>query len=72
VVKDRSDVLLIGSRAVPALAPGTASSAATSVTVPKIASGNYYLLACADDLNVVAESDERNNCVASATVVIVR
>ena len=72
VVKDRSDVLLTGSRAVPALAAGTASSATTSVTVPKIAAGNYYLLACADDLNVVAESDERNNCVASATVVIVR
>jgi hypothetical protein len=71
VVKDKSDVLLIGSRAVPALAPAMASSATTSVTVPKIASGSYYLLACADDLNAVAESDETNNCVASASMVLV-
>jgi hypothetical protein len=70
-VKDKTAVLLIGSRAVPALAPATASSGTTSVTVPKMASGRYYLLACADDLNAVAESDETNNCVASAAVVFV-
>ena len=72
VVKDRSDVLLTGSRAIPTLAPATASSGTATVTVPRMASGKYYLLACADDLNAVAESDERNNCVASAALVVVR
>jgi subtilase family serine protease len=31
--------------------------------------GLYYVLACADDLFAVAESNERNNCIASTTQV---
>jgi len=38
------------------------------VTVPMTA-GTYYLLACADDQAVVAESNEANNCIASAAQV---
>ena len=34
--------------------------------------GNYYLLACADDLNIVVETSESNNCaVASSGLVTV-
>jgi hypothetical protein len=29
----------------------------------------YYLLACADDTKVVGESNEKNNCKASASTV---
>jgi subtilase family serine protease len=31
--------------------------------------GTYYLLVCADDLNAVTETNETNNCRASATTV---
>jgi hypothetical protein len=71
-VKDRNDVLLTGTRAVPALAPGAYSTGTTTVTVPTMAPGKFYLLACADDLGVVAEGAERNNCVASTAIVAVR
>ncbi|HZP63539.1 MAG TPA: CARDB domain-containing protein [Terriglobales bacterium] len=60
--------LLTGNRAVPVLIAGTTSSGTTSVTVPSdMAVGSYYLLACADDTNLVPETNETNNCVATAT-----
>jgi hypothetical protein len=31
--------------------------------------GSYHLLACADDLGAVSESNETNNCIASAGMV---
>src|SRR4030095_542874 len=34
------------------------------------AAGAYYLLACADDLGVVAETNESNNCVASVRTTL--
>ncbi len=68
--RNAGDVLLMGGRAVPALAPHTQSSGMANVTVPTTtASGTYFLLACADDLHQVTESNERNNCRASATTV---
>jgi hypothetical protein len=69
LVKDRRD-LLMGSRAVPALAAGASSTGTTTMTVPKIMAGTYYLLACADDLGVVTESNETNNCLAVAQVIV--
>jgi len=40
------------------------------VTIPSSTPlGTYYVLSCADDLNAVTESDETNNCKASATTV---
>jgi len=60
--------LLSGNRSVPALGPGTTSSGTLTVTVPSdMAVGSFYLLACADDTNLVAETNETNNCTASAT-----
>jgi PKD repeat protein len=71
-LKDSGDKLLTGSRAVPSLAPGAQSSGTLNVTVPTTtALGSYFLLACADDTQVVAENDETNNCKASATTVTV-
>jgi len=66
------DKRLTGSRAVPGLAPGEASTGTVTVTIPSTTlPGTYFLLACADDKKVVAESNEKNNCLASATQVTV-
>lgn len=71
--KSSSDVLLTGTRAVGGLAPGASSSGARTVTVPASApAGAYRLLACSDDLVVVAEHNETNNCASAAAVVHVR
>ncbi|MBI5195329.1 MAG: hypothetical protein HZA10_03290 [Nitrospirae bacterium] len=68
--KDTTDKRLTGSRAVPALNPGATSRGRVNVTIPiTTPAGTYYLLACADDTNTVAESNERNNCKASSTTV---
>ena len=41
-----------------------------TVTIPTSTPlGTYFLLACADDAKVVPETDETNNCVASAGTV---
>lgn len=64
-----TDILLVGSRKVPALAPGKSSKAPGSgvkVQVPVgVGAGDYFLLACADDLGAVGESAEAPNCKAS-------
>jgi subtilase family serine protease len=71
-VKDASDVLLTGARSLPLLAAGATSSGSVTVTVPAaVALGAYRLLACADDLRVVEEADETNNCLASAATVLI-
>src|SRR5207248_1741119 len=65
-VKDGTDVLLGGSRAIPALAAGASDTATVTVTIPTgTPTGTYFLLACADDLGVVPETNEANNCRAS-------
>lgn len=65
------DRRLTGSRSVPLLADGASHAGTVSVTIPSTTPpGQYYLLACADDRTLVAETDERNNCVASATPVM--
>ena len=61
------DVLLSGTRSVPSLAVAASATGSKSVTVPTGARvGTYFVLACADDKMAVAESNETNNCKASA------
>ncbi|PYM14561.1 MAG: hypothetical protein DMD81_17580 [Candidatus Rokuibacteriota bacterium] len=68
--KSAGDVLLGGTRSVPSLGAGQTSSGSATVTIPAaVPSGTYYLLGCADDLNAVTETNETNNCLASATTV---
>ncbi len=63
--------LLTGSRSVPALAVGISSTGTASVTIsPYVPVGSYYVLACADNTRYVAESNENNNCAASALVQV--
>ena len=65
-VRDVSDVLLVGTRAIPSLAPNAVSTVTVTVTIPSgTPAGTYFLLACADDLGAVSESNETNNCRAA-------
>src|SRR5207247_9952456 len=48
--------------------PSTGSPQAVSVPVTT-PFGTYYLLACADDVNSVFETNETNNCIASKFTV---
>jgi len=69
-VKGAGDKLL-GGRAVPALAANATSSITSlQLMVPtSTVLGTYYLLACADDTQLVAETDEAGNCRASTSTV---
>jgi hypothetical protein len=59
---DGADVIL-GNRAVVALAAGASEAASSGLTIPAgTATGTYYLLACADAAGVIAETVESNNC----------
>ena len=61
-VLDASDVLLAPGRAVPQLAGGAASAAATVVTIPyDTTPRSYYVIGQADGDGVVVESVETNN-----------
>jgi subtilase family serine protease len=71
-VKSAGDRLLTGSRAVPGLAAGTSHSGTVTVTIPATTPlDTYFLLACADNLNAVVETNETNNCKPSGTTVTV-
>ena len=75
-VKGTGDILLGGSRAIPALAawkqPGDHSTGSATVTIPATTPvGVYHVLACADDVNVVKEQNEDDDCIASAGIIAV-
>jgi uncharacterized delta-60 repeat protein len=59
--------VLLGGRTLAGLAPAGSSAGATSVTIPAgTASGSYFIVARADDLNQASESNEGNNTRAIA------
>ena len=69
-MKSADDLLLPASRPVPILVAGASSTATVTLSSPgTTALGSYYVLACADAANAVAEASETNNCRASATAV---
>ena len=70
ITKDAGDILLAGSRSVPALAPGAEHWGTVPVTIPiTTPPGAYRVLACSDGPNLVVESDEADNCKASTTAI---
>ncbi len=72
-LKDAGDTLLSHTRSVPGLGASAISTGTVTVTIPSGTTlGNYFLLACADDTDAVAESNEANNCLASSTLQITR
>jgi hypothetical protein len=68
-----ADVLLGGSRTVPQLAPGASSTVTATLTLPSAVPPRvYHLLACADDLQRIAERDDAgNNCLASSSRTVI-
>src|SRR5207248_2317109 len=69
-LRDAGDILLTGARAVPALVAGASSAGTVTVTIPATTPvGTYFVLACADDTAQVPETNETNNCGASASTV---
>ncbi len=74
-VKSAGDALLAGTQSIPSLTAGASRSATTTVTIPAATPlASYFLLACADDLDAVDETDEADNCLATpgATVTVGR
>jgi subtilase family serine protease len=70
-VKSPNDTLLGGSHPAHGLDPGATHTGTVTVTIPAGTPLNsYFLLACADDLNAVAETNEGNNCIASSTATV--
>ncbi|MGH6912894.1 MAG: CARDB domain-containing protein, partial [Geminicoccales bacterium] len=62
VFLDGGDPVLAGSRSVPGLAAGAASSGTTAVVLPTgISPGRYYLIAKADADDAAIETNENNN-----------
>ena len=61
ITLDAGDVRLSPARSVPALAAGQASTVTTTLTLPDIAPGPWYVLAAADDGSGVTETQETNN-----------
>ncbi len=69
--KGPGDLLLPGKHSILTLGPGAISAGATTVKIPNsIALGSFYVLACADDLLKVSETDE-NNCLSTTTPMLV-
>jgi subtilase family serine protease len=69
-VFDASDVL-IGTSTGGVLGAGQQAPRSSIYTVPPSAVGTYYLLAVADPLNAVSESNEQNNVAVFATPITV-
>lgn len=68
--RSSGDKLLGGVHSVPVLNANGTNGATVSVTVPSgTTPAFYYVLACADDQGQNIETDEDNNCLASATTV---
>ena len=69
---DASDTLL-GTRVVPPLDPGASSAATTTVVVPAtMPAGTYCIIAKADALNGVLESNETNNVSYALIITVTR
>ena len=59
----------LASRSVPVLAPGATSAKTTSVTLPAISAGTWYLIISADDTQSITETVETNNTRAVSFLV---
>jgi subtilase family serine protease len=70
--KSAGDTLLSATWPVGILAPGATASLTMTLTAPTaIPLGTYHLIACADDLGVVVELVETNNCRSSTGRVVI-
>jgi subtilisin family serine protease len=71
-LKDAGDKRMKGAHGVPVLAAGAEHTKTRKITIPgNTVPNTYFLLACADDTKKVVETNEGNNCKASATTIVV-
>lgn len=71
VLKNAGDVLL-GKRSVLEVEPRDTNTGSAKLSIPSSTEdGRYYVVACADDRNKLTETDETNNCRASAETVLI-
>lgn len=72
-IKDPTDPLLRDNGSAPTLAPGASHTATLTVrpttSAPLI--GQYFVLACSDDVGAIRESNEINNCAAATKPILV-
>ena len=61
----------LGRRSVKKLKRRKRAEGSLELTIPAGASGNYRLIACADDPGRIKEKSERNNCRASGPITVV-
>ena len=61
ITVEAADIRLSPARSVPALGAGQGSTLTTTVTLPDVAPGPWYVLAVADDSGSVTETQEANN-----------
>ena len=70
VYGDGDDIASVTIRSVASLAANATSAATTSVVVPSTTPlGFYYVCANADDTNLIAETNETNNALCTATPI---
>jgi hypothetical protein len=65
-----SSAAMLGERDVPSLQPNEVSASTRDFTIPTLAPGVYWIIACADGAVQVAELDETNNCQALQASVV--
>jgi subtilase family serine protease len=71
--KVSSDDIMLGYGDVPDLAAGKAREGTAAAVIPaKVKPGTYYLVAMADSLGKITESDKQNNSRAQDTPIIIR
>jgi subtilisin family serine protease/subtilase family serine protease len=66
---DASDIFL-GSRSVPTLAPGASDTLATTLHLPVVTTGSYFILARADCDAAVPETVETNNAKSTGSIKV--
>jgi hypothetical protein len=69
ITLEAGDIRLSPARSVPALAAGQVSTVTTTVTLPDVAPGPWYVLAAADDGGGVAETQETNNTRLASVLI---
>ncbi len=69
--KSSSDRLLGGAVSVSSLTAGASEGYLSTANIPSGSHGTYYVLACADDTDQVAEITTSNNCAADSDTLVV-
>jgi subtilase family serine protease len=71
--KSVGDIRLIGNESIGKLSRGATAHASGSFAIPNDAPDDtFYVIGCADDTSAIHESNEKDNCRASTTTMVVQ